>query len=236
MQFAGDAYRHTHTALLCHVISAPCSMLTRDWPLCFVLCSFSRQAKGGGYENEESYSNCALEFLDIHNIHVMRESLRKLKDFCFPRIDDAHWLSNIESTHWLEHIKVWTTWKLRSYWLLQSDTLFAQDPWNEMLSVFHFQMPTGTCLFLWHGRGQKQMATKQKSSSKLGSFQSSESDIFHFQSNTLRNFKSRILPRRNRFCMRRFASLLMRSLVQLHLFLLFVWLVWCVAFDHWETS
>ena len=33
-------------------------------------------------------------------------SLRKLKDVCFPTIDDAHWLSNIESTHWLDHIKV----------------------------------------------------------------------------------------------------------------------------------
>ena len=33
-------------------------------------------------------------------------SLRKLKDICFPSIDDAHWLSNIEGTHWLEHIKV----------------------------------------------------------------------------------------------------------------------------------
>ena len=33
-------------------------------------------------------------------------SLRKLKDVCFPTIDDAHWLSNIESTSWLNHIKV----------------------------------------------------------------------------------------------------------------------------------
>jgi len=65
----------------------------------------ANKAKGGGYENEESYQNAEVVFLDIHNIHVMRESLRKLKDFCFPTIDDQHWLSNIESTHWLEHIK-----------------------------------------------------------------------------------------------------------------------------------
>ena len=74
-------------------------------PFACLACS-PAQAKGGGYESEDSYSNCELVFADIHNIHVMRESLRKLKDFCFPRIDDAHWLSNIESTHWLEHIKV----------------------------------------------------------------------------------------------------------------------------------
>ena len=33
-------------------------------------------------------------------------SLRKLKDICFPTIDDVHWLTNLENTHWLEHIKV----------------------------------------------------------------------------------------------------------------------------------
>lgn len=62
--------------------------------------------KGGGYESEDAYQNAELVFLDIHNIHVMRESLRKLKDVVYPNIEDTHWLSNLESTHWLEHIKV----------------------------------------------------------------------------------------------------------------------------------
>ena len=36
---------------------------------------------GGGYENvDHFYENAELEFLDIHNIHVMRESLRKVKE------------------------------------------------------------------------------------------------------------------------------------------------------------
>lgn len=39
----------------------------------------ANKAKGGGYENEDAYQNAELVFLDIHNIHVMRESLRKLK-------------------------------------------------------------------------------------------------------------------------------------------------------------
>ena len=34
-------------------------------------------------------------------------SLRKLKDICFPTIDDAHWLTNLENTHWLDYIKVY---------------------------------------------------------------------------------------------------------------------------------
>ncbi|GFR72324.1 myotubularin-related protein 2 [Elysia marginata] len=66
----------------------------------------ANKARGGGFESDGAYQIAELIFLDIHNIHVMRESLRKLKDVCFPTIDDAHWLSNIESTSWLNHIKI----------------------------------------------------------------------------------------------------------------------------------
>jgi len=65
----------------------------------------ANKLKGGGYEIEENYPNAELLFLDIPNIHVMRESLRKVKDMCFPVIDDSHWLSNLESTQWLSHVK-----------------------------------------------------------------------------------------------------------------------------------
>lgn len=54
-------------------------------PLCFSSCSanaIANKAKGGGYESEDAYQNAELVFLDIHNIHVMRESLRKLKGKC----------------------------------------------------------------------------------------------------------------------------------------------------------
>lgn len=36
----------------------------------------------------------------------MRESLKKLKDIVYPTVEESHWLSSLESTHWLEHIKV----------------------------------------------------------------------------------------------------------------------------------
>ncbi|XP_065059134.1 myotubularin-related protein 2-like isoform X2 [Rhopilema esculentum] len=65
----------------------------------------ANQAKGGGYEDSDNYPNTELVFLDIQNIHVMRESLRKLRDMCYPSIDDAHFLSNLESSRWLDHIK-----------------------------------------------------------------------------------------------------------------------------------
>lgn len=67
--------------------------------------AIANKAKGGGYESEDAYQNAELVFLDIHNIHVMRESLRKLKELCFPNIDETRWLSGIEQTYWLKHIK-----------------------------------------------------------------------------------------------------------------------------------
>ena len=65
----------------------------------------ANRARGGGYETEEFYQDAEVVFFDIHNIHVMRESLRKLKDVCFPHVEDAKWLSGVESTHWLEHLR-----------------------------------------------------------------------------------------------------------------------------------
>lgn len=46
------------------------------------------------YESEDAYQNAELVFLDIHNIHVMRESLRKLKELCFPSIDQNRYVFN----------------------------------------------------------------------------------------------------------------------------------------------
>ncbi|PIO77836.1 hypothetical protein TELCIR_00015 [Teladorsagia circumcincta] len=61
------------------------------------------KAKGGGYE--ESYEECALLFLNIHNIHVVRESLRKLKDCLFPRVDEKNYLKLLDESKWLNHIQ-----------------------------------------------------------------------------------------------------------------------------------
>uniref|UniRef100_A0A2K5MQA0 phosphatidylinositol-3,5-bisphosphate 3-phosphatase n=1 Tax=Cercocebus atys TaxID=9531 RepID=A0A2K5MQA0_CERAT len=56
--------------------------------------------------SESAYPNAELVFLEIHNIHVMRESLRKLKEIVYPSIDEARWLSNVDGTHWLEYIRM----------------------------------------------------------------------------------------------------------------------------------
>jgi len=67
--------------------------------------ALANKARGGGYEDEEDYDSMEFVFLDIHNIHVMRESLRRVKDMCFPAIDDQKWLSNLEASQWLDHGK-----------------------------------------------------------------------------------------------------------------------------------
>ena len=35
--------------------------------------------KGGGYESEDNYQKLEFVFLDIENIHVMRESYKKVQ-------------------------------------------------------------------------------------------------------------------------------------------------------------
>ncbi|TKR93014.1 hypothetical protein L596_007549 [Steinernema carpocapsae] len=61
------------------------------------------RAKGGGFE--DSYPGCQLEFCDIQNIHVVRESLRKVKDAVFPKIDHKNWHRLMDDAKWLNHIQ-----------------------------------------------------------------------------------------------------------------------------------
>ncbi|CAJ0567643.1 unnamed protein product, partial [Mesorhabditis spiculigera] len=63
------------------------------------------KAKGGGWEEKTNYGMCELTFLDIHNIHVVRESLQKLQSALFPKIDEVNYLKQIEDTKWLQHIR-----------------------------------------------------------------------------------------------------------------------------------
>uniref|UniRef100_A0A3Q3A1D5 Myotubularin related protein 1a n=1 Tax=Kryptolebias marmoratus TaxID=37003 RepID=A0A3Q3A1D5_KRYMA len=66
----------------------------------------ANKAKDGGYESETFYHNIELHFLEIPNFHVMRESLRKLRDVICPPIDESRWHSAIDQTHWLEYIRL----------------------------------------------------------------------------------------------------------------------------------
>lgn len=63
-------------------------------------------AKGGGWESENAYLNAEVVFLEVHNSHLTRESLCKLKEVVYPSIDETWWLSNVAGTHWLEYIRM----------------------------------------------------------------------------------------------------------------------------------
>ena len=67
--------------------------------------AIANKARGGGYESEEWYLSTEINFLDIPNIHVMRESYRKLKDLCTGDMNDVNWYSSLEATHWLDYIR-----------------------------------------------------------------------------------------------------------------------------------
>lgn len=67
--------------------------------------AMANRAAGKGYENEQYYSRAKFHFFAIENIHVMRASLNKLLDACDIKLSLSYFLSNIESSHWLKHVK-----------------------------------------------------------------------------------------------------------------------------------
>lgn len=70
----------------------------------------------------------------------MRESLRKLKEFCFPSIDENHWLTSIESSHWLEHIRLIMAGALRIANKVESNktsvVVHCSDGWDRTAQVY----------------------------------------------------------------------------------------------------
>lgn len=67
--------------------------------------AMANKGRGGGYENEDFYQNAEVIYLDIPNIHAVRESWRKLKDLCYPGLNEQKWHSNLEATQWLDHVR-----------------------------------------------------------------------------------------------------------------------------------
>lgn len=71
----------------------------------------AQMALGAGSENVEYYgNNCKKIYLNIDNIHVMRDSLNKVKDLLKNSDIDGNVLNSIdeemiEKTNWLEHIR-----------------------------------------------------------------------------------------------------------------------------------
>ena len=46
------------------------------------LSALANRAHGKGYENTKDYKNCEIEFMQIENIHHVREAHKKLMNLC----------------------------------------------------------------------------------------------------------------------------------------------------------
>lgn len=72
------------------------------------MAAFGNKAKGGGFEQEQHYVNCKVEFWGIDNIHAVRDSYKKLFTLCesyHQTKDNKKILSKIESSGWLTLLK-----------------------------------------------------------------------------------------------------------------------------------
>ena len=67
----------------------------------------NRATGQGGYESGTNYKHCRITFMDIPNIHAMRESVQRVHAlFLSVSVDDVNWSSQVEETKWLSHIRL----------------------------------------------------------------------------------------------------------------------------------
>lgn len=71
--------------------------------------ALANRATGAGYESQTSYPNTRIEFCNIGNIHVMRDSYRNLASVLLspvPAGNDIDFSKQIEATQWLTHVRL----------------------------------------------------------------------------------------------------------------------------------
>lgn len=67
------------------------------------LNAMANRVNGKGYEDTRWYRNCEIEFMDIDNIHHVRDAHKKLISQCFSsEISNFKWYSQLEATNWLD--------------------------------------------------------------------------------------------------------------------------------------
>jgi myotubularin-related protein 1/2 len=68
--------------------------------------AYANAARGAGTEKMIYYPNCQLSFMNIDNIHTMRESFRQMVELCH-RQKDYRWFSSLEGTRYLLENQTW---------------------------------------------------------------------------------------------------------------------------------
>jgi len=67
------------------------------------LNAMAQKVNGKGFEDTKLYRNCEINFMDIDNIHHVREAHRKILNLCYsPDFANNKWYSQLEATNWLE--------------------------------------------------------------------------------------------------------------------------------------
>lgn len=103
-------------------------------------------AMGYGYELVQHYSNCSLTFCDIENIHVMRNSLAKLRD-AVHKSESTKFAAEVDDSGWLLHQSLVINSALRIVELMhEQDTsvlIHCSDGWDRTA-----QLVSLACLML----------------------------------------------------------------------------------------
>eukprot|EP01090_Pellita_catalonica_P005392 TRINITY_DN1537_c0_g2_i1.p1 TRINITY_DN1537_c0_g2~~TRINITY_DN1537_c0_g2_i1.p1 ORF type:complete len:767 (-),score=91.19 TRINITY_DN1537_c0_g2_i1:36-2336(-) len=154
------------------------------------------QVMGKGFESEKKYQNMIeIKFLEIENIHAMRDSLKKLKACCLDKhnhpTSDRVWQKALESSKWGKHLrKLIEGVQLLSWHLNEGRSVICHcsDGWDRTSQVCglaqivldpHFRTVQGFCDLVkkdWLAFGHK---FHQRSGHGSGKYKESErSPIF----------------------------------------------------------
>ncbi|KAF0700471.1 Aste57867_9000 [Aphanomyces stellatus] len=69
--------------------------------------AMANRAKGYGVESTLRYKQATIDFMNIPNIHTMRDSAKKLKHLSLSlTCDNLSWFADVEETKWLHYVRV----------------------------------------------------------------------------------------------------------------------------------
>lgn len=88
---------------------------------------------GGGYENEKCYQSCKISFLNIENIHAMRDSLNV----------NSELTAGADNSKWLEHIRGILEGVNRVIYVINRDTsvlVHCSDGWDRTAQLTSISM------------------------------------------------------------------------------------------------
>lgn len=92
------------------------------------------RARGGGVECPEYYPNAEILFMNLANIHRIRNSFQALRSLCHSPPDQTSWFQALDSTKWLHHMSGLLRASVRSATALQTEgrpvIVHCSDGWD----------------------------------------------------------------------------------------------------------